>query len=563
MPVRDPDRARYLLARRRAAQARGSIADRLSAEWFPAQRAFYTSTARKVAALCSRRAGKSRGGNANMLRQAATTPHGRFLYINETRAEAKRLAWYGARGDGMASLVERHKLPAVSNLSDLTIRFPAIDSWIYMIGADDEAGVRKALGVPYHEVWWDEAQKIPSKLAQPITEVLLPTLLDYGGRLRFTGTPVRHMTGMFYGVTRGDAKSAKGWDVHRWSLLDNPFFGRAELRAEKAGPGWYVVSKLNAVVAGPFETEAAALPAVTAERLRGGLLDLQDLLGGPLVAPLDSPIMTREGKGQWTHEDSAYVYDVHKIAPGALFYAPARVMPGPVTLQALGEGGGPFDLHRLPDLQRALADLPGWGVDEWFLALGIDIAYHPDPFAIVLWAWAPRRGPQLHEVFSWRQTHLDSNQQAAVIRWVGDQVPIGVPVADASNPARPAVAGWSKGWMERYGVAIAEAKKHDKYAAIDVFNGDMVRGAVLLREDGLLFEEMSVLQWSSIVSASGRLVEDPTQANDCCDAGLYAHRHSFHHRFRPDEVKPPPGSEGALSVEETAIEDELEEALYA
>ena len=162
MPVRDPKRARQLIRRHRAAKARARAADELTATWFPEQRAFYDDDGQLVAALCGRRAGKSLGGNGNMVRLASRTPHGRFLYINETRAEAKRIAWYGARGDGMASLVERFKLPAELNASDLTIRFPAIDSWIYLIGADDEAGVRKALGVPYHEVWWDEAQKIPA-----------------------------------------------------------------------------------------------------------------------------------------------------------------------------------------------------------------------------------------------------------------------------------------------------------------------------------------------------------------------------------------------------------------
>jgi hypothetical protein len=520
------DRIRQLLRRRRAARARDAASDGLTREWFPEQRAFYQSRARRTAALCSRRAGKSRGGNADMVRLAAKTPHGRFLYINETRAEAKRLAWYGARGDGMASLAERNKLPVELNLTELTIRFPAIDSWIYLLGADDEAGVRKALGVPYHKVWWDEAQKIPPKLTQTILEVLMPTLLDYGGQFQLTGTPSRQMNGLFYDVTRGDAKAAKGWDVHRWTLLDNPFFG-----------------------------------ATREERFTRGLLGLQELFGGADVAPLDSPIMRREGSGQWTHEDAAYVYKVHQVAESKLYYAPARVQPGGVTLNAIGDGGGPFEVFRLPDLQKALADLPGWGNQEYWFALGADIGFHPDPFAFVLWAWSAKSA-ELFEVASWRQTHLDSNQQAAILRWVCDQIPVGIVVADASNPARPAVAGWSKGWQDRYGIAVQEAKKADKYGAIDVLNADMARGLIRLREGGLLYEEMAVLQWASVVSSSGRLVEDPTLVNDCCDAGLYAHRTAYHHRFRPDEVKPPPGSDEALLVEETELESILEEALY-
>ena len=115
----------------------------LTAHHFDAQREFYRPRKKSLrAALCSRRAGKTRGGNESDVELAAQTRDGRFLSVNETRAEAKRLAWHGARGDGMMSLVRDlgwiDSGRAVPNESELTIRFPAINSWIFLIGVDDE-----------------------------------------------------------------------------------------------------------------------------------------------------------------------------------------------------------------------------------------------------------------------------------------------------------------------------------------------------------------------------------------------------------------------------------------
>ena len=117
-------------------------------EWFDEQRAFCEDKAQLVAGICGRRAGKSRGKNRDFVRKAATTPNGRFVYLNETRAEAEKIAWTGARGDGMLSLCERNGVPHKANHSKLTLFFPESDAYIYLIGADDEAGVRKALEDP-------------------------------------------------------------------------------------------------------------------------------------------------------------------------------------------------------------------------------------------------------------------------------------------------------------------------------------------------------------------------------------------------------------------------------
>lgn len=502
MTIRDPDAARRLLAARRRRRAAPDARAQLTEEWFPEERAFFDDEAQLSAAICGRRAGKTRGLCRDFMRDAITVPGFRGLYLNSTRGEAERLAWYGNRNDGMAALVEQHKINAKLDQSDLSIYVPATDAWILLRGADDEAELRKRLGGAYHKVYWDEAQKIPPKLGQSIREVFFPSLLDFGGVFRMTGTPVRNMSGLFYDVTRPELdKRLAGWSVYHWNLLANPFFG-----------------------------------STYDERWRKGILGLQRLYGGERAAPIDSPIMQREAFGRWVHEDAAYVYVVHKVPARELFYAPAR---------ARADG--------FPDLEAALVDLPFPWREAQF-AMGVDIGWYPDPFAFVVWAWHGH-DPRLYEVASWKMNYLTSDQQVDVIKAVRAHLNIGLIVADASNPAKPTVKGWSREWVERYNQPILEAEKAHKHGAIDTMNADLLARNIALREGGALYEEMSQLQWSSVVSASGRLVEDPTLANDCCDGGLYAHRHSYQYRWRPEEKKPPPRTPEAYEREAQEIED--------
>jgi len=511
----------------------------LTAHHFDAQRSFYRARRKSLrAALCSRRAGKTRGGNESDVELAAQTQDGRFLYINETRAEAKRLAWHGARGDGMMSLVRDRGWVdagiAIPNEAEMTIRFPAINSWIYLIGVDDEAAIRKALGMPWHRVRWDEAQRIPPKFNATILETMLPALLDYGGEFLMTGTPERKMSGLFYDVTRLDSKM-KGWNVQRWTLMDNPYWGRAK----QIDGQWFTVwGAKDEIVSGPHDPKKL-LAAVLAARHLTGVLGLQELLGGPDVAGLDSPIMRRQTLGEWVKEDSNFVYAVNKLTDAELFYAPHRVRADGFV-----------------DVAAALADLPYDWRDGHF-ALGVDLGYN-DPFALTLWSWHPN-DPNLYEVCAWKQSGLDSDAQNDAIKAVRAHVAIGTIDADAGGIGKQVVKGWSKEWVDRYGLPIVEAEKQHKQTAIQVFNNDVIAKRVKFRDGSPLIAEMRELQWSTIVDGSGRMVEDPTLANDQCDSALYASRRAYHFRFRPEEQTPKPGTPAHYAREAVELEMDQDE----
>lgn len=536
-----PDPLRELLARRRSARAQGQSP--LTAHHFPEQRAFNRDAARLSAALCGRRAGKTKGRNEELLDTARVTPGGRFLVINTTGAELRRLNWIGNRGDGLATMIAAHNLPAKVDNGAMTVWFSGIDSWIHLVGVDDEASLRKALGGAYHQVWWDEAQKIPPRFEEAIREVMLPALLDFGGNLRLTGSPSRQTNGLFFHVTRPEHdKRLTGWRVHEWNLLRNPYFGRAELRRG----GWFVVTSVpNFAPTGPHREEELEA-AIAGMRMVSGMEELRKLFGSP---PMDSPIMQREGFGRWTYEATSYVYAVRAHDQRALCYAPHRVLAG----HPLG----------FPDIVAALGDLPGYPEGRpYFFALGGDLGFFPDPFAVTLWAWS-LVDRHLYEVCSWKAIEQTSDAQAAWLQRIQGIVPCGVTVLDAGGPAKPTVQGWIQGWLDRHPIPAEEADKHNKHTYIELMNTE-IRGTcddglpvILFRDGGPLLEEMWDLQWSTLVSSTGRLIEDPTQANHCTDGGLYAHRHSYAHRFRAPPPPPPPeGSpEWALHEEEALEQD--------
>lgn len=475
----------------------------LDAEWFPAQRAFYNDPSQLVAAIKGRRAGGTRGGCAHFVKMALATPGGQFLYLNSTRGEAERLAWYGAKNDGMASLCDRYRLKVKKDQSKLTLRFQN-DAYIQLRGADDEAELRKALGTPYHEVWWDEAQKIPPKLGPTIREVMMPSLLDFGGRLRFVGTAVRQMSGMFWDVTRPEIeRRIPGWSVHHWTLLDNPFFG-----------------------------------ATREERYERGMVGLQKLLGGPDMFPMDSPTMQREGFGLWVREDASFVYAVHKVRAEDILYAPQRLRP-----------------DGFPDIRAALKDLP-FDHRQAFFGLGVDIGFTIDPFAFFLGCWHPH-DPALYEVASWGKLGLDADDQAKVIADIREIVGIGYVSADVGGPVTPMGKGWSKQFMERYQLPVLEAEKNAKYENITLLNTDIGRGRLKLRDGGLAYENMSQLQWSKLVSGNGRMVEDPTMANDGSDSCLYMARQARHYGWSPAEVVLATGSREKYNREAQELEEDL------
>jgi hypothetical protein len=189
----------------------------LSTDLFDVQRAFIEDPARRKAALCGRRAGKTFGMARYLAQKALARPGAMCLYIALTRLHAKRLIW-----DEVKRLSASHGLGARANESELELTFPN-GGKVFLAGADKEDEIEKFRGLAFDLVVLDEAASFGGFFKRLVEEVLEPGLEDYAGTLCMVGSPGMACAGYFHDATNG---LASGWSVHRWTVRDNPRFPR-------------------------------------------------------------------------------------------------------------------------------------------------------------------------------------------------------------------------------------------------------------------------------------------------------------------------------------------------
>lgn len=542
-----------------AAATAGRIRARF--EHHPKQRRFWQSTAKRLAALCTRRAGKSDGGVHEWLAKAITIPGWRAVYINTTKDEARKIVWRNDLGTGWLDLLgvygeaitrARGTVYAIGgliarvNLTTLTIDF-SNGSQISLFGADDEGAVEKLLGQAKDEVWIDEAQKFPH-LRKLIVKIASPLLKDKRGRVRLTGTPNQDCAGYFYDVTpepdSGDAPMV-GWEVHRWSVVDNPHFGRKLLRDAV----WFVSATEGVDVAGPFELEAEADRAAEKERwgrTAGEALSENGWDG-------TEPDFLREWLGKWVKEDARYVYPVHGVPRHVLVFAPQRLTDNPIDPKHA----------RWYDHELAVRDLPRNGnrLYEWMFAIGADFGYAETPCALTMWAFTFDR-PDIFEMLSWKQHKVLPDDQRLYLELLWNVVPN--IVALAGDPAGQKAADL-EAWRTRFSLPIDDADKSAKNTWQTLMAGDIRKGNVHYRENSPLLHEHRHLIYLPTKPGKTRkddefrrIADGTVPGNDCSDGGLYAYRYMQHHLFR-DKPKDPRTRLQKQGDEHEAHIDQLDE----
>lgn len=504
----------------------------------PKQCAYWQSCAPRAAALCTRRAGKSDGGVREWMAMAITTPGWRGAYVNETKAEARKIVWRNDMGHGWVDMLATHGTPerdgyrigeilATTNDTTLEINF-SNGSQIALFGADDESSINKMRGQAKDQIWVDEAQKF-GHLRAFILQVASACLKDkrsknpLTGLMRITGSPSDGCAGYFYDVCpepeSGDTPLV-GWEVHRWSVIDNPWFGET-----------------------PDERWARTAGEALTENGWDGT----------------EPEFLREWLGRWVKSDARYVYPVHAVpATVGLTYAPQRLRPNTINT----EHPDWYDHH------AAVADLPrgrrGRKPYTWLYAIGADFGYAQDPFAICVWAFTHAEDrPEVFELFSWKEHKVLPDDQRDYLKdlWtVLDNV-----VVLVGDPAGQVAANMA-GWRERVGLPIDEADKSSKPTWQALMAGDIRKGRIRYREGSPLLTEhrhlvyLPTKQGKSLKDDADRRTSDgKIHGNHCSDAGLYAYRHLTHYTNRPAAAKPPPGSSKAYEDEAEAEERRLDD----
>jgi hypothetical protein len=175
--------------------------------------------------LCSRRAGKSTGISADLVKTAVENEKCTSLYITAARTDAKKIVWGEVK-----RLNDAYLLGGVPNESELAMYF-GNGSVVRLAGAKDDASVDKIRGQmpPLKKAYIDEAQSIRDKLlTRLIDDVLEPALLDYDGSLTMAGTPPPVPTGYFI-----RALENPNWSTHKWTFFDNPFMGHGNTHQQK------------------------------------------------------------------------------------------------------------------------------------------------------------------------------------------------------------------------------------------------------------------------------------------------------------------------------------------
>jgi hypothetical protein len=100
-------------------------------------------------------------------------------------------------------------------------------SKIFLYGADREDLQDRLFGIPTLAVALDECAVWQTNLRRFCNEVLIPRLMDEWGHLYLAGTPGEIMRGYFYDITRDDKDNREmGWEVHEWTIADNPHMAR-------------------------------------------------------------------------------------------------------------------------------------------------------------------------------------------------------------------------------------------------------------------------------------------------------------------------------------------------
>jgi hypothetical protein len=483
--ARAEEQAQAELAERWAA-----VAAAIRATLYDKQRAaFVEEQARRVAMLCTRRAGKTFGGIREMVAFALGKAKSRQLYINETRDEAKALAW-DEPDDGILAVLASFGLERGekrgdggdywANETELVVRFRN-GAIIKLFGADDERQIHKLRGRKWDRCLWDEAQKA-RHLQQGIQQVLGASMADFEGQIWITGTPSLDTAGYFFEVTRDDGQpAAPGWAVHRWSVIDNPFFG--------------------------------ATPEQRWERTAGVALTDNGWTE-------EEPDFRREWLGVWVTTDANFVYPVHAVDPRKLTFAPMRM-----------DSSGRYD-HK-----RAVLDLPALRGRNasWMYSLGVDFGFNPDPFAVVLGAFSLEHDIA-YEMWSWKKARMDAEEQREEVDYVFRQVDNLVSIVGDPAGQRALM----KGWRERFMIPIEDAEKAEKDTWIDLFGTAIRRGKWKYREGSPLLDEHRHLVWLPIKNgkrkehSDRKLLDGRVPGNHCSDAATYQWRHMTNWLARPD-----------------------------
>jgi hypothetical protein len=213
------------------------LADQLEATLFDKQRAFIFDPAKEKAAVCGRRAGKSRGTVTGMAVRGIRKPGTTYIYGGLTHKSAKQVGF-----DTLLRLDKQFGLGCTFNRNDLSAEFPG-GSKFYAVGLEDPRAAEAIRGTveKVEIIALDECASYGQNFRYVNEEILEPMLMDADGEMWWIGSPGAACRGPFFDLTNPKPGAAHSdVPVYHWTALDNPYIPHAAdwLERRRLKKGW-------------------------------------------------------------------------------------------------------------------------------------------------------------------------------------------------------------------------------------------------------------------------------------------------------------------------------------
>lgn len=204
------------LAKRKQFQAKAQQAqEQFLSDLFDQQRALIFDPAKRKAALCSRRAGKTHTCLVYLAKTCLEKPNATCFYFARSRYSAKLVLWHAFK-----AFNSKYGLGFDFHEGDFTATAPN-GSRVILSGAKDKETVERLRGNKVDLCILDEAASYPPHLLRYlVNEIMEPALMDHDGTLVMVSNPGSLCSGPFYEATT--KPDDVGYSLHRWNLLDNP-----------------------------------------------------------------------------------------------------------------------------------------------------------------------------------------------------------------------------------------------------------------------------------------------------------------------------------------------------
>ena len=233
---------------------------------------------------------------------------------------------------------------------------------------------------------------------------------------------------------------------------------------------------------------------------------------------------------RWTWEDNPHVKDSIQKQIDSEVAANPLYLQDPATRRNWFNEWCSDKSDLVYKYEAHLNNFSGWDWDDAKArakdkyVIGLDIG-HDDKTAISVCCWR-EDDPNFYVIECWAERDPGLTRLVDMIKYYSLEFPTARWFGDASNAFL-----FQEVKRRMSTITINAAEKTDKRHWIELYNAELTQGRAkyVNPHENPEIREMLGLRWHRALRTQN-MVEEPGQPNDCCDARLYAFRHSYHFR---------------------------------